>query len=245
MVRVAHDRGRPGEALASLVMVAVLAGCAGTARVNSSRPTASAVKPTTSQAPGDSVKPSVATVPATLKPIVHLAADVLAPQDLPPGWSLFIGPKGASTSTTRGCLSALTTSNGQLDRAEVRYQGGTGGTDFVDQVLESFGSDGAVTELARYRQVLTACGRLTVVSSGATFTGTMVPVSFPPLGDDSSAYQVTLTSVVGATSVSLGYGIVVARRSDIVMVLVVTSLDPAGVNQLQQRLARTATAKLK
>lgn len=125
------------------------------------------------------------------------------------------------------------------------FRGGPENADVIDETLEAFPILGARAELDRYRQVLAMCTEVTVASHGITFSGSITPVPMARFGDDSSAYQMELSSMIGTARLSLHYGLVVARRGAIVMVLVVSSIDSLRMVRLQQQTAISAIAKVK
>lgn len=218
--------------LAGLVLAIALAGCA---NAKQGQGTGSGISTTTTD--------STVTSPTTAVPSdADIAAELLVLRDFPPGWSQF---GGAGTGPqNRGCLSPLTSSDGRLNRADAQFQGGIDDSQYIDEILESFPPGGALTELVHFRQVVAGCTQVTVAASGLSFTGRITTIALPTFGDDSTAYRVDLTTDVGTMPITLGYGLVIARRGDTVMVVVASNVDPAGVVQLLQQAARAAMAKV-
>ena len=225
-------------ALAALVFAMPLAACAKSPPIRAS---SGGSVSTTSSTVTASTAPD--TSPTTVAPPADLIAELLGLQDLPPGWSQFTPAAGAGPQN-RGCLSALTSSDGRLNRAEAQFQGGTEDSEYVDEILESFGPGGAPAELVYFRQVVAACTEVTVAASGVSFTGRITTIALPTFGDDSTAYRVDLTTNVGTVPITLGYGLVIARRADTVLVIVASDVDPAGVVQLLQQTAGAAMARI-
>ena len=189
------------------------------------------------------VIPAATSGPTSTAPHSEVAGALLAPTDLPPGWSRLADAAGDGAPSP-GCLADLASSKGGSSRAEATFRGGPEGADVIDETLESFPLLGARAELDRYRQVLAMCTEVTVASHGLLFSGAITPVPMARFGDDSSAYQMELNSTIGTVQLSLQYGLVVARRGPIVMVLVVSSLDPLRRDRLQQETAHAAMAKV-
>jgi hypothetical protein len=92
-------------------------------------------------------------------------------------------------------------------------------------------------------QVISGCGHISFTSGGQTLSGTVSPVSFPTVADQSFAYQVSLSGTVSGTSITLGIAIVAFRKGDTIAVIQYADLGFPNVTALQQ-IVQTAAAKL-
>jgi hypothetical protein len=236
--RKARMLGLGGISLAGLLVLGACGGGSNTVTNSippNSIPNTSAPTPTAST-----------TVPP---PPPDLQSELLTLSEVPTAWSLVnasSGPSsGASSVPAPPCLKNLTAQSheGEITRAERTFHGSSSGIPFFDEQLASFAPGSLERKLPTYERAIAACGPITFTVLGYTFTGTIGPMPFPTVGDDSRAYQVNLSVRASGQNYKIGYDVVVARKGDTGVVLVIGDLDTPDLRQFQ-RLTREALAKV-
>jgi hypothetical protein len=115
----------------------------------------------------------------------------LALSDMPTGWSVDHSTSGA-LSNPGGCLSALEAlkkpAKGTV-RAHVQYDDQE--VPAVQETLEA--GKGAIARYDKYLKTLNGCTSVSFSDSGQTITGTVGAMSFPTVGNSSSAYAMNFT----------------------------------------------------
>jgi len=180
-------------ALVALVGAATLAGCSGSPAA-SPPTTAKNLTPTTSR-PANQPRPApTTTVPAGVS---SLEGRLLAVGDLPAGWqqlSRSPTPVGsASTGLGSGsCLKILHTVGAPRAGATADF---TTGPVQLNEVITQFTSSSAAA--AAYKSansVLSSCTSLAGVLGTPSVGGTIGPLSFPSVGDESTGYALDITA---------------------------------------------------
>jgi hypothetical protein len=121
----------------------------------------------------------------------QIATKVLSLSDMPTGWSVD-NSGGGSVSDFGGCLKGLQAIKKRakgIVRASVGYQEGT--VPFLIEIIEA--GPGAVARYRKFNAILLGCKAISFSASGSKVTGTVGAMSFPKVGDSSSAYAVTFT----------------------------------------------------
>jgi hypothetical protein len=155
---------------------------------------------------------------------------------MPTGWSVDNSPQ--DTGAAPGCLKGLDNRTSEDARVTARFNGNANGIPSIQENLAHFPSGGS-TALARYNAVITACKTISFTSGGQTFTGTIGAMSFPQIGDESHAYQVSFT----VKGITLALDVIVARRGDTAMSLIYEDVGSPDLTQVQQ-FATTAIGKV-
>jgi hypothetical protein len=207
-------------------LVMLVAACGSTAPKNTAPP---AAHPSTS-APSTS-----ATVPAP-----NLNAELLAVSDLPAGWSVV--PSSDSSSPAPKCLQNVKSDLKATSKAEATFADGSNGLPVLDEYLAYLPSNGR-SAMTVIRHVLSGCGHISVTSGGDTLAGTIGAMSFPAVGDQSSAYQMNLSATVSGLSITLGIDLVVFRKADTVAMIIYGDLGTPDIHALHP-LVEDAAAKL-
>jgi hypothetical protein len=129
--------------------------------------------------------------PATAVTKSQVAARALSLQNMPTGWSV-ANSSGGSVSAVGGCLKGLEAMKKRakgIVRASVTYQDGT--VPQLGEIIEA--GSGAIARYRKFTAILSDCKDISFSASGSKVTGTVGAMSFPKVGDSSSAYAVNLT----------------------------------------------------
>ena len=178
-----------------LLTVAMLGTAIGVGACSSSSPNSASTSTTTTAA----APVSTTTVPDVSKYILSI-------NDLPTGWSVNNDSSGASTGK---CYSGLLKAASPLSFANVHFaQGGT--TPALSQILGYY-SNGSAT-YAKLVSTLNACKSFTITVEGHSGKGTLGQLSFPPYGEQSTAYNATI-DLAGFT---LNEGFALVRKGNYV-----------------------------
>jgi hypothetical protein len=130
----------------------------------------------------------VAASPASSVTKAELRSKLLSLSDLPAGWTVH-NSSGTSSNVTSGCLLGVKHAPKNETKAAATFEDGQA---FFDEGI--VGGRDAATAYNRLNLVLTRCTHFTATSDGLTFRATVGRTSFPAVGDESSAFEVTLTS---------------------------------------------------
>jgi hypothetical protein len=128
-------------------------------------------------------------VPAGATTKAQLQSKLLSLSNLPSGWVADNSPSAAGT--TSGCLAGVKKAPKSETRATVSFVNGQ--MPELAEVLVT-GHD----NLAAYNRLngdLAKCKQFTVTSNGQSITFTVGAMSFPAVGDESSAYQVSFSEM--------------------------------------------------
>jgi hypothetical protein len=135
----------------------------------------------------------------------QLQTKALAISDMPSGWSVDNSTSGGLAGVT-GCLTelrALKNAQRGVTRVEVSYKDGTAPA--MSETLLS--GSGAAARYAKYVKTLNGCTSVSLTTSDGTASGSVGAMSFPTVGNSSSAYALTLT----LQGVNVGIDIVMFR----------------------------------
>jgi hypothetical protein len=166
----------------------------------------------------------------------ELHSKLLSLSDMPTGWSVDNSGGGAASGAT-GCLKAIEAQPKLpkgLERARVSYTDGN---------LPSFGETleagkGAVARYDKFLRTLEGCTTFGVDIDGTTVTGSMGAMSFPTVGESSSAFAARLT----VKGITVGFDIILFRGGAVDGELLYADIspDPATV----QAFATAAVRKI-
>jgi hypothetical protein len=190
-----------------------------------------------SSAPGASSaasKPqSSASVPAR-----NLKPQLLTVAELPTGWAVD-NSSDSSDSGAPPCLKDLKATFNTSDRAKVDFVKGTDLPQF-EQSLGYFGTIAAA--LAKYQAgaaILNNCKDVSFTSDGHKFTGSIGALSFPKVGQQSSAWQL----VISTQGVTVGLDAVLVQVGPELTMLIYGDLGGPDLDEATS-LARKAVAKM-
>ena len=129
-------------------------------------------------------------LPAGALTQAQIKAMALSLSDMPTGWS--VNNSSASTSNLgSGCLQklqALGKPSKGIARAVVHYEDQNSPT--LSETLES--GKGSSARYKKYLGILKGCKSISITEGGTNLTGTVGAMSFPTVGDSSSAFAITL-----------------------------------------------------
>ena len=162
-----------------------------------------------------------------------LESKVLALSDLPTGWAV---DNSSPTGTQASCLKDASdaTTSGATATATAKFVKGTS-LPALAQQLAQLPSDRVDGNYTKATSILSGCKAL----SGEFVTGTIGTLSFPTIGDASSAYLVTLVS----RGLKAGANFLVFRKGDYVSDLYFAQIGTPSTAMTQQ-FAETAAARL-
>jgi hypothetical protein len=192
---------------------------------------------------------SMVTSSTTVPRPADLQSELLTLSEVPSAWSVdttSLGTSGATSSApTPACLKNLAAFNGVgiINRAQVKFHGSSSGIPFFEEQVASFVPGSLEGRLPAYDQAIGACGPTTFRAAGRSFVGTVSALPFPTVGDESRAYQLNFSTCVCGQRVTIGVDIVVARKGDIAVVLVIADLNNPNLSTFQ-RLAAKALSKV-
>jgi hypothetical protein len=134
-------------------------------------------------------------------------AHLLALTDLPAGWSVNnTSSKGSGLATSR-CLASLKKHKGQKTvQATASYEQNSNLPVLEELLAAGPGVNATYTKVAK---ALAKCKAVTLKANGKTLHGTIGQMSFPKVGERSSAYSLGLT----LTKVHIGFDLVLFRAA--------------------------------
>jgi hypothetical protein len=170
-----------------------------------------------------------------------LSPKLLTVHDLPTGWSVYT-KTSSSSSGTPDCLNAITAPSAtRVAKAEAEFTGGASGVPYLDEAIDAFPAGKAHDALLNIDNGVTGCKNISVNENGTTLTGSVGAMSFPSFGDESNAYQISLSA--GQGGITIGFDIVVVRKGDLLMGILLGDLGSPDVDTLQ-KIVQTAIAKV-
>ena len=203
-----------------------LSACGGSSASSASPSGSSTVAGSTAQHAG------VVTTTSTTQP-PNVKSMLLSVSDLPSGWSV---DNSSSSSTNKTCYTDPLKQLASNSYAHINFA--------KDGSLPELGEEMASVSsgpqaFAKITSTLNSCKNFTesiqgqaVTGAGAqTATGSMGPMSAPKYGDQSAAYDATITS----QGISLNQGFVVVQKGNILVLVAlgnIGSLDSATLQQL-------------
>ncbi len=162
----------------------------------------------------------------------QLATRLLAPADLPPGWTLFGSTTdaaagadgfGGSSSVVPGCLSGSVDSQ-RTAEAEEQLAMGNSPPPSINEAVAAFSGSGSTSAFVSVRREINACQRV-IISGPASGGGqaTISPVSVPPLGNQTAAWAITLPTKGRAEATTV---VAVRQGSTLVLMAYATAGSP-------------------
>jgi len=165
-----------------------------------------------------------------------VAAHLLAASDLPAGW--IASPATDSGSSGPSCLSQSpdpTTGHPQA-RVVLADQAASIGVEEQGAQLDSGGGPAAYSQL---NQTLQKCANLTILVKGQQLPATIAPAEVAKVGDDTSAFTMTITSASQTASVQIA----LVRVSDTVLMLIYSQSGTPGQPSQLPAILSAAAAK--
>jgi hypothetical protein len=163
---------------------------------------------------------SAATGPASPPTVVQLKAALLPLQDLPPGYGPTKTTSSNSNSVALSCLNnAGLLSPGKLgSSAEASFSRGPIGPFLLEEVEALTSGTGAST-MAKLDRALGKCQTFqTKNADGTGATYTLTKMTFPHLGDDTTAFRIQI-QISGKIPLSGAFDFAIVRRADNILIL--------------------------
>lgn len=153
----------------------------------------------------------------------QLKAKVLSVSNLPAGWS--VNNSSSSSSGDQGCLSDVRNPPKHELKATASFAQGT--APILDEVLGA--GPGSKATYSRLNRVLSSCKTYTVSDNGQSETVHIGAMSFPPVGQQSSAFALTLT----VEGINLGGNIVLFKADGITGAVVYADIGTPDITQTE------------
>lgn len=218
-----------GNAAVLAFAVVALAACGSTSR-QASDTTSSPATPTSLDTPTSAA--SGAAQPTD----PGVAARLLAASDLPAGW--IAAPVADSGSSAPSCLSKSPDPTTGHPQARVVLANKTSSIGVEEQgaQLDPSGGSAAYSQL---NQTLQQCANLTISVKGQQLPATIAPTEVAKVGDDTSAFTMTITSANQTASVQIA----LVRVSDTVLMLIYSQSGTPGQPSQLPAILSAAAAK--
>ncbi|MGA8370556.1 MAG: hypothetical protein WB765_10540 [Acidimicrobiales bacterium] len=164
-----------------------------------------------------------------------IKSKVLQISDLPTGWS--VDNSTSSDTTTAGCLSNLKEAPRGVPRVSESFQNGSSVPELGETLETRPGSSKRWNALNR---ALSQCKTISLQQEGKTVKGSVGAMSFPKVGDQSSAYAVTLP----IEGINVGFDIILFRVGSYVAAITYADIGSPDVSTVQ-RFTIEAVNKIK
>lgn len=164
--------------------------------------------------------------------VPNLQAQLLPLSAMPSGWTVD-HTSASGTASTPKCLKDAIKSK-KTAKATVSYDGGTSGLPSLEEDLDYY----AVTSQAKraitdWAHTLDGCRQITLTAGGDKFTGQVGAMAFPSMGQQSAAFQVSLTTKASQLDITLGIDVAAIRKGRTDVLLEYIDLGTPDVTTLQ------------
>jgi hypothetical protein len=136
---------------------------------------------------------------------VDPTSELIAVTELPTGWAI---DNSSSDASEGGCLSQLKPSFASEKNANRSFTFNSNVPELVQAIGTYSTSSAGHAGYGRGTSVLANCSTISFTSDGQTFKGSVGQMSFPPVGDESSAWTIKLS----ASGLILGIDMVLFRK---------------------------------
>lgn len=160
---------------------------------------------------------------ATTPTKAQLKAKVLSISNLPAGWS--VDNSSPTGSSDQGCLSDVRNPPKHELKASVSFA--QGNAPILNEVLGA--GPGSKATYSKLNRVLSSCKTYTVTDNGQSETVHVGAMSFPSVGQQSSAYALTLT----VDGINLGGNIVLFKVDGITGAVVYADIGSPDITQTE------------
>lgn len=165
-----------------------------------------------------------------------LRSQLLSVSDLPTGWS--VDSSSSDDSAAPACLRQVKAITHTAERAEAYFIKGTDLPTLGDSIGNYASAAVARQKFTSATAILNACRDISFDLNGTHITGSLGAMSFPKFGDQSAAWQMTL-SAEGETA---GGDAVLIQKGQEMTLLLLLDLSPSTDDL--QAFCTTAVAKL-
>lgn len=122
-----------------------------------------------------------------------LTSQLLTLGDLPSGWTVDNSPDSDDASAP-SCLKQLDVSTRSSAAVSASFIKGEG-LPLLEQQLSAFADSGdTAAAYSSFTSILNKCTDLSFTTDGQLFTGTIAPLTFPNIGDQSKAWRMSFTA---------------------------------------------------
>jgi hypothetical protein len=182
------------------------------------------------------VSPTVTTPATATATAPNLRNMILRVRDLPTGWAVD-NSDDDDDSSGNFCGSSKDIGGDATAHkdASFAYQGNV---PFLEESVGYF-ANGATQSTTGAIKALDKCEKLSFTSDGKKISGTLGTMSFPKFGDQSAAWDATLSY----EGINIGISLVVFRKGNIVALLILGDVGAPDVDQLTA-LTKRAAAKI-
>ena len=137
----------------------------------------------------------------------QLRSKALSLSNMPTGWS--VDNSGGGTSNFTGCFAKLqaTEATRGITRVEANYE--QGNFPVMEETLIT--RKNAAHRYQQFVSILNGCRQVSLSSGDTTLSGSIGAMSFPTVGNASSAYAMTLSS----NGINVGFDIIVFRAGQV------------------------------
>lgn len=122
-----------------------------------------------------------------------LTSLLLTEADVPAGWTVASSSNSSSNDSAPDCLKSFESVGGAAGGVDANFQLGTNGPQFGETLRASPGT--ASDSITNFTKIMDGCKTFSVTSGSQKVSGTIAPLSFPHVGDKSSAFTVTVSSL--------------------------------------------------
>ena len=151
----------------------------------------------------------------------QLKSEALSISNFPTGWSV----NNSSDTGDQGCVSALRNPGKNVTKVTARFSDGSAPD--LEEVLMA--GSGALHTYTKLSKALIKCKSYTATSGGQTATVHVGAMSFPQMGQGSSAYALTLT----VQGVNLGADLVLFRTGKTFAAIEYEDVGTPDIDQAQ------------
>lgn len=172
-----------------------------------------------------------------------LQAALLTAAELP-GSGYTVAPSGSAVGlgSLKTCPALSAGESGVSAEVSVAFMGGNEGPEISEGLFQDTVT-GAQQMLAAFSTVASTCGSFSVPVDGLSLAVTVTTATFPPVGDQTAAVQVTVTVDLAIGNVTITGDVEAVRHGG--TVIVVTNVAyPAADQGLTQSIAAAAYAKV-
>jgi hypothetical protein len=171
-----------------------------------------------------------------LAPDAQSETTLLTVAELPTGWAVDNSPQNGSVPQ---CIKALDSTFGISHSTEGDFVKGTDFPEFKQALNDLGTSAAAVTRYQAGAAILNDCKDVSYVSDGQRITGSIGALSFPQVGQQSSAWQMVL-STQGET---VGIDVVLVQKGSELLLMNYDDIDSPDLDEATS-FARKAAAKI-
>lgn len=164
---------------------------------------------------------------------------LLTEADVPAGWTAASSSNSSSNASAPDCLKSFENVGGANGGAEADFQMGTNGAQFGETLHSIPG--GGTAFIATFTKALNGCKSFSIVSDGQKVNGSITPLSFPRVGDQSSAFTVSIS----AQGIGISIPVVATEsKNNVIAVFSYTELGSSSSSSSFRQLITDAMTKV-